>query len=152
MPHTPNCPLCLEPGGTVLWHSGILRVIRVDDPFFPGFTRVVWREHVREMTDLPEADRRRLMAAVWTVERAQRYFLHPDKINLAQFGNMAPHLHWHVIPRWRGDSHFPEAVWARAPARSDGQSQAWAEQKTRIQSQLPDYYKGLVNQLDNDVS
>jgi diadenosine tetraphosphate (Ap4A) HIT family hydrolase len=23
-------------------------------------------------------------------------------------------LHWHVIPRWVDDSHFPAAIWAAA--------------------------------------
>jgi diadenosine tetraphosphate (Ap4A) HIT family hydrolase len=45
----------------------------------------------------------------------------PDKINLASLGNVVPHLHWHVIPRWRDDSHFPAPIWATAkravPAR-----------------------------------
>ena len=43
---------------------------------------------------------------------AVRETLQPDKINLASFGNMVPHLHWHVIPRWTDDSHFPGAIWA----------------------------------------
>jgi len=30
---------------------------------------------------------------------------------------MVPHLHWHIIPRYRWDSHFPEAIWA-APQRT----------------------------------
>jgi diadenosine tetraphosphate (Ap4A) HIT family hydrolase len=38
----------------------------------------------------------------------------PDKINLACLGNVVPHLHWHVIPRWRDDSHFPAPIWAAA--------------------------------------
>jgi len=25
-----------------------------------------------------------------------------------------PHLHWHVIPRYRDDRHFPAPVWASA--------------------------------------
>ena len=37
--------------------------------------------------------------------------LHPHKVNLAQFGNMVPHLHWHIIARWSDDSHFPECPW-----------------------------------------
>ena len=24
---------------------------------------------------------------------------------------MVPHLHWHVIPRFADDSHFPQPVW-----------------------------------------
>jgi diadenosine tetraphosphate (Ap4A) HIT family hydrolase len=35
----------------------------------------------------------------------------PDKINLASLGNVVPHLHWHVIPRFSDDPHFPNPVW-----------------------------------------
>jgi diadenosine tetraphosphate (Ap4A) HIT family hydrolase len=39
--------------------------------------------------------------------------LHPDKINLASFGNVVPHLHWHVIPRFEDDAHFPAPIWGK---------------------------------------
>ena len=108
-----DCELCASPGGTTLWESAACRVVRIDDPDYPGFCRVIWREHVKEMTDLTAAQRQYLMAVVFSVEAAIREFFKPDKINLASFGNMTPHLHWHVIPRWRDDRHFPEPVWGR---------------------------------------
>ena len=46
-----------------------------------------------------------------TVEKVVREQMQPDKINWAQFGNMVPHLHWHIIARYRDDSHFPESIW-----------------------------------------
>lgn len=52
------------------------------------------------------------MNVVFAVESALRTLVAPDKINLAALGNMVPHLHWHVIPRWHDDSHFPGAIWA----------------------------------------
>jgi diadenosine tetraphosphate (Ap4A) HIT family hydrolase len=27
---------------------------------------------------------------------------------------MVPHLHWHIIPRFKDDPHFPQAVWGGA--------------------------------------
>jgi diadenosine tetraphosphate (Ap4A) HIT family hydrolase len=36
----------------------------------------------------------------------------PEKINLASLGNAVPHLHWHIIPRFSDDPHFPNAVWS----------------------------------------
>lgn len=109
-----ECVLCAEPGGRVLWRSARCRVVRVDDPEYPGFCRVIWNAHVREMTDLAAVDRDYLMAVVFAVEAVVRQSFRPDKINLASFGNMVPHLHWHVIPRWTDDRHFPEPVWGRA--------------------------------------
>lgn len=108
---SPSCELCVQPGGTLLWQSGTCRVIRVDDPFYPGFCRVIWKDHVREMSDLPEESRHYLMQVVFAVEAVVRQLFSPDKINLASFGNVVPHMHWHVIPRWQDDRHFPEPVW-----------------------------------------
>ena len=52
------------------------------------------------MTDLDESDRNALMKAVFIVESAIKIFYNPDKINLASLGNLTPHVHWHVIPRF----------------------------------------------------
>lgn len=111
-----DCPLCALAPENVIWEDERCRVIRVDDPAHPGFCRVVWGEHVAEMTDLAPADRSHLLAVVMATESALRALLNPAKINLASFGNMVPHLHWHVIPRYRDDRHFPESVWG-APQR-----------------------------------
>lgn len=92
----PDCPLCQQDGGALLWRGSHLRVIEVDDPDYPGFTRVVWNAHIAEMTSLSTHGRELLMRAVWAVEQAQRDVLHPDKVNLAALGNVVPHLHWHV--------------------------------------------------------
>ncbi len=107
-----GCELCSNPGGDVLWSDRRLRVVRVDDPDYPGFLRVIWQGHVREMGDLDRVHRSCLMDAVFAAERAVVELLRPDKVNLASLGNMTPHLHWHVIPRFRGDPHFPDPVWA----------------------------------------
>jgi len=107
-----SCPLCEGAGGELVWQGPDHRVILADEPRHPGFCRVVWTAHVREMSDLAPDDAERLMATVLTVERVLRAQLAPDKVNLASLGNVVPHLHWHVIPRWVDDSHFPDPVWA----------------------------------------
>ncbi|MFP5344250.1 MAG: HIT family protein [Gammaproteobacteria bacterium] len=106
------CPLCAAQDETVLWRDVRCRVILVNEPDYPGFCRVIWNQHVREMTDLPESDRARFMNVVFAVESALRELLHPGKINLASLGNQAPHLHWHVIPRYPEDAHFPNSIWS----------------------------------------
>jgi diadenosine tetraphosphate (Ap4A) HIT family hydrolase len=108
----PACELCHDTGGALLWQNDLCRVVSVDEPGLPGFLRVVLQRHAREMTDLPAADRDRLMAVVFAVEAHVRRSLQPDKMNLASLGNVTPHVHWHVIPRWRDDRHFPAPVWA----------------------------------------
>jgi diadenosine tetraphosphate (Ap4A) HIT family hydrolase len=115
-----NCELCRSPGGEILWSDAYCRVVRVtghEGAAFPGFCRVIWQSHVAEMSDLTDAEASHLLHVVIAVERTLRQLLTPDKINLASLGNLVPHLHWHVIPRWHDDSHFPSPIWA-APSRS----------------------------------
>lgn len=100
-----------------LWQDDACRVIRAATPDHPGFCRVVWHAHVVEMSDLSTRDRRHLMDVVFATEAALRVVMRPDKINLASFGNVVPHLHWHVIPRFTDDRHFPEPVWG-SPQRA----------------------------------
>ncbi|WBS03524.1 HIT family protein [Pseudoduganella sp. SL102] len=109
------CDLCnllaAPPAGAVIWQDDALAVVAVDEPGYPGFTRVVWHAHVKEMTDLSPSERDRVMRAVWAVEAALRDVLAPHKVNVASFGNMTPHVHWHVIPRYADDAHFPNPTW-----------------------------------------
>ena len=107
-----ECELCLQEGGELLVRRTEWRVVLADEPDFPGFCRVIWNSHVREMTDLSAEQRQQMMAAVWAVEKSLRAVLQPQKINLASLGNVTPHLHWHIIPRWQTDSHFPAPIWA----------------------------------------
>lgn len=132
--NTPPCELCAATGGTVLWETPAYRVIRVADPNFPGFCRVIWTAHVREMSDLAPEERQTLMAAVFAVEGVVRRLFAPDKINLASFGNVVPHLHWHVIPRWREDRNFPEPIWGAV--QRDGRLAAPAIDDATLQQAL----------------
>lgn len=117
-----GCELCEAPGGDVLWEDDFCRVVRIADADYPGFCRVILRDHVGEMTELPVDGQLRLMRVVLAVESSIRALYQPDKINLASFGNVVPHLHWHIIPRWHDDRHFPQPVWGtpqrvNSPAR-----------------------------------
>ena len=112
-----SCVLCDSDGGELVWQDGKCRVIVANEAGYPGLIRVVWGAHVAELSDLTLADRHHLMAVVTVVERVVRETMRPTKVNLAALGNMVPHLHWHVIPRYADDAHFPGAIWA-APQRA----------------------------------
>lgn len=107
-----TCELCSTAGGRLIFDNGWARVVIVDEPDYPGFIRVIWNEHVREITDLAADERTALMLLVFAVEQVQRSVLAPDKMNVASLGNMTPHLHWHLIPRYADDAHFPGPIWS----------------------------------------
>ena len=136
------CELC-EMTAPPVYQDDKLAVILVDDPNHPGFCRVIWNDHVREMSDLSPADRMLLNDAVWRVETAVREVMGPDKINLASLGNVVPHLHWHVIPRYVDDVHFPNPVWAAAVREPD--EKTLAARRARV-ARLKD---AIVDRMSN---
>lgn len=113
-----GCELC-ELAAPTVWQGEKFSVIVVDDANYPGFCRVILRDHVREMSDLSHEDRLLVNEAVYQVELAVREVMQPLKVNVASLGNVVPHLHWHIIPRYADDAHFPAPVWAQAARQTD---------------------------------
>ena len=143
------CELC-EPFNT----SGVLtlvtsdqwRVVRVlDQPDYPAFWRVIWRDHVSELTDLVPDQRSHLMQTVCKVEQVIRSVLQPYKINLASLGNVVPHLHWHIIARWPFDAHFPQPIWGMQQRIGD------ELHKQKLHVQLPAVDEAIIQTLTTIV-
>jgi diadenosine tetraphosphate (Ap4A) HIT family hydrolase len=136
------CELCTQSGGEILFQNVQLRVVLVDDTQHPGFCRVIWKAHIKEMTDLAPPDRSILMKAVCLVESVIREVMQPEKINLASLGNMVPHLHWHIIPRYADDAQFPAPVWVEAKRVTE------PDVITTRRSMLPVLRKAMVQRLN----
>ncbi len=143
-----NCILCkddLKPEeGQLIWRGDDCRVILVNDPDLPGFCRVIWNQHIAEMTDLTPAERDHLMALVFAVEEAIRHVMHPDKINVAALGNMVPHIHWHVIPRFKDDAFFPGSAWSK---RTQETPKPVLEARSKKAQELPAVIKAGITRL-----
>ncbi len=118
MTHPHSCPLCNPCQNTILWQDQFCRVVLLRDADYPAYCRVELLSHIKEMTDLVPSERARMMKTVFAVELALREMFNPDKINLASLGNKTPHLHWHVIPRFENDRHFPNSHWGEAVRES----------------------------------
>ncbi|SMF98325.1 HIT family protein [Burkholderia singularis] len=131
-----DCIFCREDGGELLWKDDAVRVVlATNETDYPGFCRVIWQAHVAEFSDLSDAERTHLMRIVYAVERAVRRVMQPTKVNLASLGNQVPHLHWHVIPRFSNDAHFPQPIWApRQRSVSDAMLRLRAAQATLLHS------------------
>ncbi len=106
-----NCALCVPTPHITLWQDDFCRVVLLQDADYPAYCRVELLEHIKEMSDLMPQHRARMMKVVFAVETALREIFNPDKINLASLGNKTPHIHWHVIPRFENDKHFPNSHW-----------------------------------------
>ena len=103
-----SCPLCFPKNENIIYQNDFFRVILVDD--IPGYIRVITNKHIKEFSDLSDEEATRLMLAVKKIEKAMIKTLNPDKVNIAMLGNMVPHLHVHIIPRFKNDPWWPNAT------------------------------------------
>jgi diadenosine tetraphosphate (Ap4A) HIT family hydrolase len=82
------------------------------DQFFPGYTLLFTKQHVTELFHLDQEVRAALMEEVSSVAQALHSQFQPDKINYELLGNMVPHMHWHLVPRFATDPLWPRPIWA----------------------------------------
>ncbi len=114
-----TCTLCQPCPHPILWQDDFCRVVLLNDADYPAYCRIELLAHIKEMTDLVPVERARMMKTVFAVELTLREMFNPDKINLASLGNKTPHIHWHVIPRFTNDRHFPNSHWGEAVRASN---------------------------------
>ncbi len=109
------CPMCTK------WEAEAdLRIVELRqcyvllnrDQFFPGYAFVVAKEHVTELFHLERSARAALVEEVNSIALALNSLFKPDKMNYELLGNMVPHMHWHLVPRFRSDPLWPRPIWA----------------------------------------
>jgi diadenosine tetraphosphate (Ap4A) HIT family hydrolase len=106
------------------------------DQFFPGWSVLVLCRHATELFELEPDERGRLMDEVSDVARALKAAFDARKVNYALFGNLVPHVHWHLVPRLATDPAPREPVFAvsHEPVRIRGSERA--ERIARIRGHL----------------
>jgi diadenosine tetraphosphate (Ap4A) HIT family hydrolase len=92
------------------------------DARFPWIVLVPRRFGAREMEDLVEPDRRRLIREVVIAGRTVRaigaMMARPvEKLNVGALGNIVSQLHIHVVGRRADDAAWPGPVWGAGQAR-----------------------------------
>jgi len=105
-----GCPLCAALGhgdndyGVHVFTGDFAEVSLERRTRLPGYCVVVWRHgHVAEPTDLDPRQACGYWTDVLAVGRAVRAHFDPVKVNYMTLGNTVPHLHTHVVPRYRDD-------------------------------------------------
>jgi len=78
-------------------------------PWLKIFTRYPYRE----MSDVPDKIKLEIYDLLDIIEKEMIAYYAPEKINIASFGNYLPHVHWHIMARFKEDSFFPEPMWGR---------------------------------------
>lgn len=142
-----DCVFCRIAAGTApasVVHADEAAIAFLDvAPITPGHLLVVPRVHAVGLADLdPDTGAHLFQLGQWLAAGLRRSAVRCDGINLFLADGAAafqevPHLHLHVLPRWRGDG-FKLAYKAGTPARADLDAQAADIRATTARLALPD--------------
>lgn len=83
---------------------------------YRGHCQLVYDHHVVGLENLAEAELARLMADLHRAARAITTVCRPDLMNYASLGNVVPHLHWHLVPRYTTDPRWGMPIYLSNPA------------------------------------
>ena len=103
-----NCGYC--EGGELLAQFGIKicdldvsQLILFKEQSHPGRCIVAYQDHVSEIVDITEEERRRFVEDVARAAKAIHAAFHPDKLNYGAYGDTGCHLHVHLVPKYRDE-------------------------------------------------
>jgi len=112
-----GCSLCTDLTGRSVHRGRISEALLERQAIAAGHVAVVFsRRHVAAFTDLTPSELTDYWLDIQDVARAIERVFKPCHVNYQLLGNVVPHLHVHVVPRYLDDS-APERPlpWTPAP-------------------------------------
>jgi diadenosine tetraphosphate (Ap4A) HIT family hydrolase len=70
------------------------------------------QEDVARLDQLTAGEYSALSGDLFVAQHAIANTLRPDHMNVESLGNVVPHLHWHIIPRYIDDARWGMPIWA----------------------------------------
>ncbi len=67
--------------------------------------------HRQEVYEMTEEERNGYFADVARVSKAVSELYHPDKINYGIFGDGVPHVHMHIVPKYKDQLQWGHFFW-----------------------------------------
>ena len=91
-------------------------VILGDAQFYRGYCVLLAKRHTSELYLMPRGEAHELLDEMIAVGKAIAAVTKPLKLNYECLGNLEPHVHWHVFPRYADDPQRSAPVWVRPEA------------------------------------
>ena len=67
--------------------------------------------HVARVDQLSASEWGALSSDLFTAQTAVMRTVDADHLNVESLGNVVPHVHWHIVPRYRGDPRWGSPIW-----------------------------------------
>ena len=81
------------------------------DQLFLGSVLIISKKHAEELDELSQDERGTFIEDMVKVGTAIKKGFNPAKLNYALLGNIVPHLHWYIIPRYKNDPNWNNPPW-----------------------------------------
>jgi ATP adenylyltransferase len=137
-PKSKECLFCIpenqekDASGYILARGRLCFVLMNRYPYTNGHLLVVPFRHVADLADISDEESSEAMFWLRSCVAALRKALKPDGINIGlnlgevAGAGIANHLHFHVVPRWQGDTSFM-TVCAETRILPEGLSETYAK-------------------------
>ncbi len=119
----PGCLFCRvlenpddEDAALAVWRPEGALVVLNKFPYNPGHAMVAPQAHQESIEDLDDAQTASVMRAVRRTVAVLRATMNPEGFNIgvnigrAAGAGIPDHVHFHVVPRWNGDTNFMAVI------------------------------------------
>ncbi len=96
----------------ILWRGVHAFVIMNRFPYNNGHLLIAPFRHVADLCELTGEENREIAELICTCRQVLQEAIAPQGMNIglnlgaAAGAGIADHLHWHLVPRWQGDTNF----------------------------------------------
>jgi len=109
---TKPCPFCTLPPERIIDSNDLALIIRDGYPISPGHTLVIPKRHIGSWFEITQAEQQALLDLLAKAKAVLVTEFKPDGYNIGindgpSAGQTVPHLHMHLIPRYKGDQEDP---------------------------------------------
>ncbi len=106
------CLFCNIPEARIILRDELAYVVRDSFPVSPGHTLIILKRHAATLFETTNEERISMFELMDQAKRMLDAELRPDAYNIGvndgtAAGQTIPHLHWHLMPRYIGDSSDP---------------------------------------------
>ncbi len=91
--------------------------IQIEESEVP-WLKIFTNEKYKELSHCPKEVKEEIFNTLDIIEKLMLEYYKCDKINIASFGNYVPHVHFHIMARFKKDSYFPEPMWGKKQRES----------------------------------
>ncbi len=86
--------------------------IQIEESEIP-WLKIFTNKNLKEFSDCSKEIKEEIFSKLDIIEKEMISYYKPEKINIASFGNYVPHVHFHIMARFKEDSFFPEPMWGK---------------------------------------